>query len=198
MAIITRTKCKGTLRHPYQLSTDTDSPKSLQAPGVARRAGGASSTRTHTRHSRPSPWQHEHTALHGAQRASGHPAAAVEEGGTAALHPPPSPSSGGGSEGSGAYERRCTSVVDNDINLSRVIRQEYLSLLMFARLQVKLISYRKTLGNINGCVVKWRLTFLALQVRIWIRPYKSDLNKIATTWRLTHVFTKQNSKSIQF
>lgn len=195
MSIITRTKFQGTLRHPYQLSTNTDSPNSLQAPGVARRAGGASSTRTHTRHSRPSPWQHEHTALHGAQRASGRPAA-VEEGGRAARVP--QPSSGGGSERSGAYERCCTSVVDNDINLSRVIRPEYLSLLMFVHLQVKLISYRKTLGNINGCVAKWRLTFLALQVRIWIRPYKSDLNKILTIWRLTPVLSKQNLKSIQF
>lgn len=89
MAIITRAKFQSTLRHPYHLSTDTDSPNSLQARGAERRAGGASSTRTHTRHSRPSPWQHEHTALHGAQRASGRPAAAVEEGGTAARRAPP-------------------------------------------------------------------------------------------------------------
>lgn len=159
MAIITRTKCKGTLRHLYHLSTDTDSPKSLQAPGVARRAGGASSTRTHTRHSRPSPWQHEHTALHGAQRASGRSAAAaVEEGGTAARRAPTAVVRGWfrGERRvrTSLYERRCTSVVYNDINLPHVIRPEYLSLLMFVRLQVKLTPYRKPLGNINGCVAK--------------------------------------------
>lgn len=190
MAITTRTKYKGTLRHPYHLSTDTDSPKSLQAPGVTRRAGGASSTRTHTRHSRPSPWQHEHTALHGAQRASGRPAAAaaVEEGGTAARTPSRRP-------GVVPREAVCTNVavVDNDINLSCVIRPEYLSLLMFVHLEVKLTSYRKPLGNINGCVaMKWELTFFALQVGIWIRPYKSDLNKILTTWRLTPELSKPN------